>query len=94
MDTQTTTQSMQSIRAWALDQLIKAQERFNRSPGATHWEMCERAMLVYQQVDWACDSPHVDRAKLASDLDEAPVASWGDVVTRATLGMSVASALA
>lgn len=92
--TQTTTEDLQPLRSWALDQLITAQERFNRSPGATHWQMCTRAMMVYQQVDWACDSPHVDRVKLMLDLDEAPVASWGDIVTRATLGMSVASALA
>lgn len=91
--TQTTTEDLQPLRSWALDQLITAQERFNRSPGATHWQMCTRAMMVYQQVDWACDSPHVDRVKLMLDLDEAPVASWGDIVTRATLGMSVARAL-
>ena len=92
--TQSTNEQMQSVRAWALDQLVAAQERFNRRPTGTHWQMCNRAMMVYQQVDWAVDSPHVDRVKLIMDLDEASAIDWGDIITRATLGMSVASALA
>jgi hypothetical protein len=92
--TQATYERMNDLRTQVRNDLMRVQRMFNKNPNATNWEVCTRAMLVFQQVDWACRSNIVDHVALLLDLDHATVGEWGDIITRATLGMSVASALA
>jgi hypothetical protein len=87
-------EDMQAVRDWALDNLVRAQRMYNNRPTATHWHVCVRAMLVFQQIDWATRASTVDHEALMLALDEAPGQDWGDIICRATLGMSVATALA
>jgi len=66
-----------------------AQADFTKSPSSVRWELCLRAMLVYQQADFASRSAIVDRKKLLADLDSTPYGAWDDIICRATLGNSV-----
>lgn len=92
--TDNTNEGMQSLRAWAKDELRLAQRQFIKSPSAKHWVACTRAMLVFQQVDWGCRSPSVDKVALLVDTDLERVSEWPDIICRATLGMTVNQALA
>lgn len=78
---------------WAKDQLVHAQKQFNREPTGTHWNVCLRAMITHQQLDWALRSPHVDKAKLFRELESSPLGDWQDLICLNTLGLSCADAL-
>lgn len=91
--TQATNERMDNLRTWAQGQLKQAQRQFNKNPNAAHWAVCTRAMLVFQQVDYACRSASVDRVALLLDLDHKPVGHWDDIICRATTGKSVAEAI-
>ena len=87
-------EDMQAVRDWALDSLVRAQRVYNNRPTATHWHVCVRAMLVFQQIDWATRASTVDHEALMLALDEAPGQDWGDIICRATIGKTVNDALA
>ena len=80
-------------RSWALPTLKDAQKRFSREPNALNWHACLRAMLVFQQLEYAQRSVSVDRNKLMFDLESNPLGQWPDVICRATTGLTCADAL-
>ena len=79
---------------WALPMLKEAQKRFNKYPNANNWRDCTRAMLVYQQLDYAAVSHRIDTAKLWKELLTRPMGEWEDAICRATVGLTCAEALA
>ena len=79
---------------WALPALKEAQKRFNKYPSALQWRECLRAMLVYQQLDYAQSSASVNTAALWVDLMARPFGEWEDAICRACTGLSCAEALA
>lgn len=78
---------------WALPELKDAQKRFNKSPTSLNWQSCLRAMLVYQQLEYAATRRSADVGKLMFDLESNPVGQWPDVICRNTVGLSCADAL-
>lgn len=78
---------------WAEPHLKLAQRNFNKSPTALNWNLCLRAMLVYQQLAYACRSDSVDRQSLAAALECHSFEQWPDVICRATLGVDCNEAL-
>lgn len=80
-------------RTWALPQLKDAQKRFAREPNALNWQLCLKAMMVHQQLEYAQRSVSVDKGKLWFDLESNPLGQWPNVICRATLGLTCAEAL-
>jgi hypothetical protein len=78
---------------WSKDHLVNAQKQFNRDPSATNWNVCLRAMMTRQQLDYALRSSTVDRAKLFGELESSPLSDWQDLICLNTLGLSCADAL-
>jgi hypothetical protein len=78
---------------WSKDHLVNAQKQFNREPTATHWNVCTRAMLTYQQLRHAVNSASVDKTKLSRELEESPLGDWQDIICLNVLGMFCADAL-
>ena len=78
---------------WAGPHLKLAQRNFNKSPTALNWNLCLKAMLVYQQLDYACRSHSVDRQSLVAALECHSLGQWQDVICRATLGVDCSEAL-
>jgi len=66
-----------------------AQADFSKSPTSVRWNMCMRAMFVYQQADFASRSATVDRKQLLADLDNKPYGAWEDIISKATTGKTV-----
>ena len=81
------------LKTWALPELKDAQKGFNKHPTGLNWNRCLRAMLTYQQLEYALRSFAVDKEKLMFDLESNPVGHWQDVVCRATIRMTCADAL-
>ena len=79
--------------SWAKNHLVNTQKNFNRNPSATNWNVCLRAMLAHQQLDFALRSSTVDRAKLFAELESSPLGDWQDLICLNTLGLSCADAL-
>ena len=78
---------------WARDHLVIAQKQFNREPNARHWNVCARAMLTYQQLNYGLTSTSVDKAKLFKELEESSIRDWQDLICLNMLGLSCADAL-
>ena len=74
--------------------LAEAQKAFNKNPSSTNWNVCDRAMMTYQQLKDICDLRHPDNGKLMFDLESNPLGCWEDVICRHTLGITCADALA
>jgi hypothetical protein len=71
---------------WALPWLKEAQKRFNKQPNANNWNDCTRAMLVYQQLEFADRCSSIDSGKLWAALQEPKLTmgEWPDVICRIT----------
>jgi hypothetical protein len=80
--------------AWAKAKLIAAQKAFNKEPNGANWTACLRAMFIHQQMSWAIRSTVVNRSKLAFDLINNEPHLWGDIISRATLGLDLTQAMA
>lgn len=78
---------------WSKDHLAHAQKQFNRDPSAVHWNVCVRAMLTYQQMQFALRSSTVNKDKLFHELSESPIGDWQDLICMNTLGLSCADAV-
>lgn len=81
------------LKTWALPELKDAQKAFNKNPNGMNWNISLRAMLTYQQLEFALRSATVDREKLMFDLEHNPIGNWQDVICRATIRMTCADAL-
>lgn len=81
-------------KTWALPNMRDAQKAFNKYPSASNWKDCLRWMMVYQQLDYACNKGRAITDKLMFDLESNPLGIWPDAICRATLGMTCADALA
>ena len=78
---------------WAKDHLIHAQKQFNRTPNAVNWNVCLRAMITHQQLEYALRSAAVDKAKLFAELEGSTIGDWQDLICLNTVGLSCADAL-
>jgi len=81
------------LTTFALPALKHAQKQFAKEPNAQHWTDCLKAMMVYQQLEYALRGISVDREKLMFDLESNPLGRWPDVICRATVGMTCADAI-
>lgn len=81
------------LKTWALPELKDAQKAFNKHPNGVNWNRCLRAMLTYQQLEFALRSSTVDGEKLMFDLESNSLGHWQDAVCRATMRMTCAHAL-
>jgi hypothetical protein len=73
--------------------LTEAHKAFVKNPNATNWDVCVRAMFTHQQLQWAKRSSLVDREKLAFDLDHNPMGEWQNIISRATTGKDIRTAM-
>ena len=76
------------------NQLTEAHKAFAKNPHATNWDVCTRAMFTHQQLQWAKRSSLVDREMLQFDLDHNPISEWQNIISRATLGQDIRTAMA
>ena len=79
--------------SWSKNYLTTAQRAFSRNPNAVNWNACLRAMLTYQQLEYALRSSTVDKAKLFAELEGSPISDWQDLICLNTLSLSCADAL-
>lgn len=87
------TLTAETLRNWAFGQLSLAQHLFAMNPTASHWSETIRAMFVYQQAEYAMRSSTIDAAALLTKLAPMNQGTWGDVISMATVGMTVRDAL-
>lgn len=76
------------------NQLIEAHKAFVKNPNGFNWHLCTKAMFTHQQLHYAKCSPTVDREKLQFDLDHNPVGEWQNIISRATTGKDIRTAMA
>lgn len=76
------------------NQLTEAHKAFVKNPNGVNWDVCTRAMFTHQQLQWAKRSSLVDREKLAFDLEHNPFGEWQNIISRATTGKDIRTAMA
>lgn len=81
------------LKTWALPELKDAQKAFSKNPNGLNWNRSLRAMLTYQQLEFALRSSTIDKGKLMFDLESNPLGHWQDVICRATTRMTCADTL-
>jgi hypothetical protein len=82
------------VTPWAKRTMQEAHKAFIANPNATNWNAAIRAMFVHQQAEQAVRSVSVDHTSLTSLLARANVNTWGDLISMATINMTVSDALA
>jgi len=73
--------------------LTFAHKAFVKNPTAFGWDVCVRAMFTHQQLQYAKRSPAIDIEKLAFDLEHNCMGEWQNIISRATTGKDIRTAM-
>jgi len=89
-DNQTAAQKLATL--WVKNALIQAQDDFMHSPNSSNWNRVQRAMLTFQQFEYTVRSKR-DVPTLLTQLEQAPIVDWQDLICLHALDLSCADAL-